>query len=82
MYSFGGYCIPSANREVDLLLRYRFTAKIKAILVSYLFPASFFQFWKQIKVAEWDGARSGLYGGSNNNCHLKELLSCTSDEAV
>ena len=49
----GSFCIPSANHEVDLLLRYRFTAEIKAILVSYLFVETlFFQVWKQMKVAE------------------------------
>ena len=46
----GSFCLPSANHEVHLLLRYQFTAEIKAALVSYWFPASlFFQFWKQYK---------------------------------
>ena len=71
----GSFSIPFANHDVDLLLKYRFTAEMKATLVSYLFPASsFFQFWKQIKVTGgkvWD-----------NNCHLKELISSTVDEAV
>ena len=40
----GSFCIPSVNHEVDLLLRYRFTAEIKSALVSYLFPASLFFF--------------------------------------
>ena len=35
----GSFCIPTANHEVDLPPRYRFTAEIKAALVSYLFPA-------------------------------------------
>ena len=35
------------RHEEDLLLRYLFTAEIIAALVSYLFPASFFQFKSQ-----------------------------------
>ena len=34
------FCIPSVNHKVGLLLRYRFTAEIKAALVSYLFRVS------------------------------------------
>ena len=43
LYTFaifhGSFCNPSANHEVDLLLRYRLSDEIKAALVSYLFPA-------------------------------------------
>ena len=35
------FCLCTMH-EVDLLFRFRFTAEIKAVLVSYLFPASFF----------------------------------------
>ena len=31
----GSFCIPSAHQEIDLLLWYRFSAKIKDALVSY-----------------------------------------------
>ena len=50
----------------------------------YLFPASLFSVLERKVVGEGDGrgARSGLYGGWDNNCHLKELKSCTVDEAV
>ena len=72
------FCIPSANHEEDLLLRYWFTAEIKAALVSYLFPVSLFQFWKQ----KLQGARSGLYRGLDNNCHLKDVISSIVYEAI
>ena len=46
-------CIPSATHEVDLLLGSWFTAKIKAALVSYLFPASFFTALETNKSVYW-----------------------------
>ena len=64
------FCISSTNHVVDFLLRYRFTAEIKADLVSYIFPASLcFQFWKYEKsqgmVCVWGGGGEGggCWGG-------------------
>ena len=62
-------CIPSANNEVDLLLRYQFTAEIKAALFSYLFPVSLFPVLETNK-SHWE-ARSWIRW--DNNCHLKDM---------
>ena len=45
----------------------------------HIFQRAFFQFWKQIKVT---GCKVLLYGGLENNWHLKELIISTVDEAV
>ena len=79
-----GVLYPSENHEVDLPLMYRFTAEIKAALVSYLFPASLFFSSGNKKIVAgrskgW-GAKTALYGRWYNNCNLKELISSTVDE--
>ena len=73
------FCIPTANHEVDLLLRYSLQLKSK-LPWSLIFPASLFSVLETNKSC-W-GARSGLYNGWDNNCHLQELISSTVDEAV
>ena len=79
-YLHWSFCIPSANPEVDLPLRYRFTAGIKAALVSFLLLESLFvQVLKQINVA---GAKSGLYGGWDNNCVLINSTAAVGEGAL
>ena len=69
----------AADHEVDLLLRYRFTVEIKASLVSYLFPASFFfQFWKQIT----GGGGGALVCTEGATIAMKVLISSIVDKAV
>ena len=84
-----------SNHVVGLLLRYKFTAVIKATVVSYLFPASLFissgNKWNLQGVCVCGGggggggrggeggSMSGLYRGWDN---LKELISSAVIEAV
>ena len=51
-----------ANHEVDLLLRYQFTAAIKAYLVSYLFPVSLFSVLETNKSCRGQGQILPLEG--------------------
>ena len=63
-YTFVIFCIPSENHEVNLLLRYQFTAEIKTTLVSYLFLANLS--FSSENNQKMQRARSGLYGGWDN----------------
>ena len=63
---------------LNCIEKYRVLRTYRTTLVFVCSEPSFL-FWQQIEVA---GARSGLYRGWDNNCHMKELISSTVDEAV
>ena len=72
------FCIPSANHKVDLLLRYRFIAEIKAALVSYLLPVSISSVVETAGGNVWAVRRVG----QQLPLELLNLISSTVDEAV
>ena len=71
---FGSFVFPLQT----ILQRYRFTSEIKAALVLYLLPVSRFS----VLETKSQGHGPMLSGGWDDNCHLKDLICSTVDEAV
>ena len=81
LYTFAvfvkGIPLQIRNRPTAEIPIYSWNQSLCGLVFGSIEP--FFKLWKQIKVA---AAWSGLYGGLNNSCELKELISSTVHETV